>query len=263
MNADVTRLTSGSRAVAEIANMTHDSSMPYVGSKAFTHKGGMHIDALLKNPHTYEHITPESVGNHRNYLISEQTGKAGVVKKLTELGIDADDRHVRSVLERIKDLESKGYQFEGADASLELLIRRECGGLTSPFMIPAFRIYIDEIDNGSIKSEASIKVADEFGNLEHTASDGDGPVDALNNALKKALTKFFPDVGEIRLTDYKVRVLDEKAATAAPVRVMIRTTDGVEQWSTVGVSTNVIEASLIALVDSMEYMLLKKTWRGT
>lgn len=263
VNADVTMLTSVSRAVAEIANMTHDSSMPYVGSKAFTHKGGMHIDALLKNPHTYEHITPESVGNHRNYLISEQTGKAGVVKKLTELGIDADDRHVRSVLERIKDLESKGYQFEGADASLELLIRRECGGLTSPFMIPAFRIYIDEIDNGSIKSEASIKVADEFGNLEHTASDGDGPVDALNNALKKALTKFFPDVGEIRLTDYKVRVLDEKAATAAPVRVMIRTTDGVEQWSTVGVSTNVIEASLIALVDSMEYMLLKKTWRGT
>ena len=260
-NVDLGKLTSVSRTVAEICNLVHDSSMPYVGSKAFTHKGGMHIDALLKNPQTYEHVPPESVGNRRNYLISEQSGKAGILKKLSDLGIEADDKHIDIVLNRIKDMESHGYQFEGADASLELLIRRECDCISSPFRIPAFRIYIDEIGNGAIKSEASIKVSDISGEVEHTASDGDGPVDALNRALKKALTKFFPEIGGLRLIDYKVRVLDEKAATAAPVRVMIRSTDGKNQWNTVGVSTNVIEASLIALVDSMEYLVLKKTWR--
>ena len=260
-DVDLEKLTSVSRTVAEICNLAHDSSMPYVGSKAFTHKGGMHIDALLKNPQTYEHVSPESVGNRRNYLISEQTGRAGIQKKLSDLGIESDDAHIDTVLNRIKDMESHGYQFEGADASLELLIRRECASISSPFRIPAFRIYIDEIGNGAIKSEASIKVSDISGEVEHTASDGDGPVDALNRALKKALTKFFPEIGDLRLIDYKVRVLDEKAATAAPVRVMIRSTDGKDQWNTVGVSTNVIEASLIALVDSMEYLVLKKTWR--
>jgi len=260
-NVDLSKLTSLSRTISEICNLAHNTSMPYVGSKAFTHKGGMHIDALLKNPITYEHISPESVGNRRNYLVSEQSGRAGIIKKLSDLNIKSDDEHVDAVLERIKHMEAHGYQFEGADASLELLIRRECDSLSSPFRIPAFRIYIDEIGDGIIKSEASIKVSDLTGEIEHTASDGDGPVDALNRALRKALTKFFPEVGSIRLIDYKVRVLDEKAATAAPVRVMIKSTDGKAQWTTVGVSTNVIEASLIALVDSMEYVVLRKTWR--
>ena len=257
VDADITKLTMVSHAVSEIANVAHNSFMPYVGSKSFTHKGGMHIDALLKDAHTYEHIPPEAVGNRRNVLVSEMSGKAGISKKLDDMGIEPTEERVRAVLDRIKELEGQGYQFEAADASLELLIRRTCGLENIPFEIPAFRIYIDEIGDNEIKSEASIKVVDANGNMEHTASDGDGPVDAINNALKKALSKFFPAIDSLRLIDYKVRVLDERAATAAPVRVMIRTTDGKRKWSTVGVSTNVIEASLIALVDSMKYAVTK------
>lgn len=249
---DLTRLTTASVAVAEIANTRLNPSMPYVGSRAFTHKGGMHIDALLKDSRTYEHVPPEAVGNHRVMVVSELSGKAGVARKMEELGIPHTDDDVRKVLFTVKDMESRGYQFEAADASLELLMRRVCQNLEAPFSIPAFRVYMDETSDG-IKSEASIKVRDNDGNIEHTASDGDGPVDALSNALKKAMSKFFPVMDRIRLIDYKVRVLDEKAATAAPVRVMIRCTDGERQWSTVGVSTNVIEASLTALTDSMEY----------
>ena len=260
VSADITQLTQISHAVSEIANMTHNSFMPYVGSKSFTHKGGMHIDAMLKNTETYEHVSPESVGNHRNILVSEMSGKAGIVKKLEEMGIEPTEDHVSAILSKIKELEGHGYQFEAADASLELLIRKICGVRKTPFEIPGFRIYIDEIGDNEIKSEASVKVIDADGNMEHTASDGDGPVDAINNALKKALAKFFPKIDELRLIDYKVRVLDERAATAAPVRVMIRTTDGKSKWTTVGVSTNVIEASLIALVDSMEYAVSKDSW---
>ena len=257
VDADISKLTMVSHAVSEIANVAHNSFMPYVGSKSFTHKGGMHIDALLKDAHTYEHIPPEAVGNRRNVLVSEMSGKAGISKKLDDMGIEPTEERVRAVLDRIKELEGQGYQFEAADASLELLIRRTCGLENIPFEIPAFRIYIDEIGDNEIKSEASIKVVDANGNMEHTASDGDGPVDAINTALKKALSKFFPAIDRLRLIDYKVRVLDERAATAAPVRVMIRTTDGKRKWSTVGVSTNVIEASLIALVDSMKYAVTK------
>lgn len=257
IDADITKLTKVSHAVSEIANVTHNSFMPYVGSKSFTHKSGMHIDAMFKDARTYEHVPPEAVGNRRNVLVSEMSGKAGISRKLDDMGIEPTEERVKAVLERIKELEGQGYQFEAADASLELLIRRTCGLENVPFEIPAFRIYIDEIGDNEIKSEASIKVVDANGNMEHTASDGDGPVDAINNALKKALSKFFPAIDSLRLIDYKVRVLDERAATAAPVRVMIRTTDGKRKWSTVGVSTNVIEASLIALVDSMKYAVTK------
>lgn len=258
---DLGKLTFVSRAVSEISNMAHDSSMPYVGSKAFTHKAGMHIDALLKDPHTYEHVSPDTVGNVRNYLVSEQTGRAGILKKLTDLGLEPTHDRIESVLTHIKEKESKGYQFEGADASLELLIGRDCDSIVPPFSILSFRVYIDETGAGTIKYEAIVKVSNPSGETEHSVSDGNGPVDALNKALVKSLAKFFPEVYDIRLTDYKVRVLDEKAATAAPVRVMIRSTNGSEQWTTVGVSTDIIEASLIALADSMEYLILKKTWR--
>ena len=251
-NADLSRLTTVSMTVAEIANTRQDPSMPYVGRRAFTHKGGMHIDALLKDTRAYEHISPEIVGNRRVMVVSELSGKAGVSMKMDELGIPHTDEDVRKVLATIKEMESRGYQFEAADASLELLMRRVCQNLKPPFEIPAFRVYMDETSDG-IKSEASIKVRDRNGSTEHTAADGDGPVDALSNALKKALSKFFPVMERMRLIDYKVRVLDEKAATAAPVRVIIRSTDGESQWSTVGVSTNVIEASLTALTDSVEY----------
>lgn len=251
-NADLSRLTTVSMTVAEIANTRQDPSMPYVGRRAFTHKGGMHIDALLKDTRAYEHIAPEIVGNRRVMVVSELSGKAGVSRKMDELGIPHTDEDVRKVLATVKEMESRGYQFEAADASLELLMRRVCQNLEPPFEIPAFRVYMDETSDG-IKSEASIKVRDRNGSTEHTAADGDGPVDALSNALKKALSKFFPVMERMRLIDYKVRVLDEKAATAAPVRVIIRSTDGESQWSTVGVSTNVIEASLTALTDSVEY----------
>lgn len=257
INADLSKLTSISAAIADISNISTLTSMPFVGSKAFTHKGGMHIDALLKNNSTYEHIKPESVGNNRNILVSDQSGKAGIIKKMNEFSIEHNPETVKKVLEKVKEMESKGYQFEAADASLELLMRRTCEIFESPYSISSFRMYIDEIGTDDIKSEASIKIQDIHGNTEHTASDGDGPVDALSNALKKALSKFFPVVNKIRLIDYKVRVLDEKAATAGPVRVLIKTTDGTEQWTTIGVSTNVIEASLIALTDSMDYAVFK------
>lgn len=257
VNTDLTKLTSVSTAIADISNISLDTSMPFVGTKAFTHKGGMHIDALIKNNSTYEHIEPESVGNDRNILVSHQTGKAGIINKMNEFSIPHTPETVSKILNKIKEMESKGYQFEAADASLELLMRRTCDSFESPYTISSFRMYIDEIGNDEIKSEASIKIQDSHGNTEHTASDGDGPVDALNNALKKALSRFFPVVNRIRLIDYKVRVLDEKAATAAPVRVLIKTTDGTEQWTTIGVSTNVIEASLIALTDSMDYAVFK------
>lgn len=260
VSADITRLTQVSNFVSEVANIAHNSYMPYVGSKSFTHKGGMHIDALLKNPDTYEHVSPESVGNHRNVLISQLSGRAGIAKKLSDMGIEPTEERVSAVLERIEEMENAGYQFESADASLALLIRRLCGFTDSPFTIPAFRIYIDDIGDNEIKTEASIKVVDGSGIMEHTASDGDGPIDALNNALRKALSKFFPEIDSLRLIDYKVRVLDVKEATAAPVRVTIRSTNGKDKWTTVGASTNVIEASLIALVDSMEYAVSKDKW---
>ena len=256
---DLTKLTGASYAISDIANKHQDPSLPYVGSRAFTHKGGMHIDALIKDPHTYEHITPEMVGNHRTLIVSELTGKAGISKKLEELGVKNTPENVNKVLAMIKNMEGDGYQFEAADASLELLIRRECEGLEKPFSVPVFRIFMDETGDYEIKSEASIKVKDMEGHIEHTAADGNGPVDALSNALKKALSTFFPVITKIRLIDYKVRVLDEKAATAAPVRVMVRTTDGKCQWNTVGVSTNVIEASFIALLDAVEYAVFKHT----
>ncbi len=256
-SADLTKLTSLSYAVSDICNIGANPSMPYVGSRSFTHKGGMHIDALLKDSYTYEHISPDSVGNRRNIVISEQSGKAGITDRMKELGLETTPENVSSILNSIKKLESEGYQFDAADASLELLMRRKCNDIEAPFSISSFRIYIEEDGTDNIKSEASIKILDKENNSEHTASDGNGPVDAMNNALIKALSKFFPVVEKIRLTDYKVRVLDEKAATAAPVRVMIRSTDGQKLWTTVGVSTNVIEASLIALLDSMEYAILK------
>ena len=172
------------------------------------------------------------------------------------MGIDADDETIERIKTLIKEKESEGYQYEGADASLRLLIERAKGNDSTPFTVQGFRLSIDGIGVTDLQSEASIKVKDDSGNIEHTAADGGGPVDALDKSLRKALSKFYPVINDIKLTDYKVRVLDEKAATAARVRVLIRTTDGKTSWNTVGVSENVIEASLIALSDSMEYAIM-------
>jgi 2-isopropylmalate synthase len=254
---DLTKMTAMSVAVSEIANIRHPTDLPFVGERAFAHKGGMHVSALMKDPRTYEHIPPESVGNQRHILISDMSGKASISEKLDEMGIESDDKGRKLITKRIKEMESIGYQYESADASLQLLFKRTLGQESRPFDVRGFRLSIDGIGETDLASEASIKVVDRGGNVEHTASDGDGPVNALDRALRKALSKFYPVLNDVRLTDYKVRVLDEKAATAATVRVIIRSTDGKDSWNTVGVSENVIEASLIALSDSMEYAILR------
>ena len=240
-----------------MANTRNIPHLPYVGDKAFAHKGGMHVSALRKNPRTYEHIAPETVGNIRRVLVSEVSGRASIEEKMKILGIHATDKNKESILSTVKDMESQGYQFDGADASFELMVRKSSGDFDDPFDLAGFRLFIDEVGDKKLTSEASIKVVDRFGNIEHTASDGNGPVDALDSALRKALTKFYPFLSGIKLVDYKVRVLDEKAATAAPVRVLITSSDGKDNWTTIGVSDNVIEASLIALSDSIEFAIFR------
>ena len=257
VDVDPRGLTQLSKHVGEIANMVPASGMPYVGDRAFAHKGGMHVSALAKDPRTYEHVPPESVGNSRRVLVSDMAGRASISEKLRELGLEISDDSP-DITRKIKDMESMGYQFEGADASFELLVKRLRGDIEKRFEVSGFRIFIDERAGLEMDSEASIKVLNSDGLMEQTAADGNGPVNALDNALRKALARFYPSLRDVRLTDYKVRVLDEKSATAASVRVLIRTTDGESSWTTVGVSENVIEASLIALTDSLEYALMRQ-----
>ncbi len=247
-------LTSLSRSIGDIVNVTPRPDMPYVGDMAFTHKGGMHISAMMKDTRTYEHIDPSAVGNTRKILVSEMSGRASIAEKLGELGLDNQD-DADEIIGKIKEMESKGYQYEGADASFELLVRRLRGEPISRFTVKGFRINIDN-RVGEMDSEASIKVLDSEGVMEQTAADGNGPVNALDKALRKSLMRFFPEIDNMRLIDYKVRALDERSATAAGVRVLIRSTDGKRSWTTVGVSENVVGASLIALVDAFEYYLL-------
>ncbi|MCL2890640.1 MAG: citramalate synthase, partial [Methanomassiliicoccaceae archaeon] len=255
---DMSQLTSLSTFVSETANLAPTPGMPYVGEKAFAHKGGIHVSAIARDPRTYEHIEPELVGNKRRILISDMAGRASISEKLKDFGIDVGSEESLAIVNKIKALEAQGYQFEGADASFELLVRRFKGEMVSPFRVTGFRVFIDNVAE-KITSEASVKVMDKNGNEEHTAANGDGPVNALDNALRKALSKLFPITDSIRLIDYKVRVLDGRSATAASVRVLIRSTDGKHSWTTVGVSENVIEASLYALVDSIEYAIHKNT----
>ena len=249
-------LTSLANLIGEVANVLPDPRLPYVGTSAFVHKAGMHVSAVLKDPRTYEHVDPQLVGNARRILVSELAGTSNVMAKLRELGIDTEKDKGRSILEKLKQLESQGYQFEAAEASFELMVRRFQGGSTPPFKLTGFRIFVD-VSGDTMRSEASVRVVDPAGQVEHTASEGNGPVNALDKALRKALERFYPELRSIRLIDYKVRVIDARAATEATVRVLIRSTDGVMTWTTVGVSANIIEASLLALIDSLEFKLLK------
>ncbi len=259
---DLKRLRSLSTYVGEMSNMFPQPGMPFVGDRAFAHKGGVHVSAMARDSRTYEHVDPSVVGNRRRILISEMSGTSNILEKVREFGIDDSKEESRPILEHIKTLESQGFQFEGAEASFELLVRRFREEQVTPFELQGFRLYIDSQRGSVLSSEASVKVVDRYGNVEHTAADGDGPVNALDQALRKALSRFFPRLNDIRLTDYKVRVIDEKAGTAAKVRVLIRSTDGNSSWTTVGVSENIIEASLMALVDSMEYILMKDEYNG-
>ena len=253
---DLAKLTRLSRAASELTNMSNIHNMPYVGDMAFAHKGGMHVSALMKDTRTYEHVQPETVGNSRKVLISDMSGRASIAEKLKEMGIRATEEDIRRISEHVKKMESHGYQYEGADASFRLLVYRATGNESKPFNIQGFRLHMEGIGMTGLNSEASIKVSDIAGEIEHTAADSEGPVGALDKAFRKALIKFYPEIEYIRLTDYKVRVLDEKSGTDAWVRVLIRSTDGKRSWNTVGVSENIIEASLIALSDSYEYALI-------
>ncbi|WP_408955547.1 citramalate synthase [Natroniella sp. ANB-PHB2] len=248
------RLTETSRYINEVANLTPPSHKPYVGDSAFAHKGGIHVSAILKEPKTYEHINPELVGNQREVLVSELSGKSNLVYKAKELGIDLgqEDADLSEVLAKIKELEHQGYYFEGAEASLRLLIERATGDYEKLFDLEGVRIITEKTEELNPNSEATIKVRVN-GNQVHTAAEGEGPVNALDYALRKALLQFYPELEMIHLIDYKVRVLDGNDGTAAKVRVLIESSDGQETWGTVGASTNIIEASWQALVDSIEY----------
>lgn len=247
-----------SRFVSDISNMKPVDNQPFVGNSAFAHKAGVHVNAILKNPKTYEHIDPHLVGNRRRFLVSELSGKSMILKKAEEmkLGLAENSEKSKKILTVLKKLESEGYHFETAEASLELLMKRLLKKFKAFFELEDFRVIIEKKKNGKMTSEATIKLM--VGKtLEHTASLGDGPVNALDFALRKALKDFYPTLSEMHLVDYKVRVLDEKEGTAAKVRVLIQSQDKDGSWWTTGVSENIIDASWQALVDSVEYKLLK------
>jgi 2-isopropylmalate synthase len=250
-------LTNTARYVSEIANVHMPVGQAYVGNAAFAHKGGIHVSAIMKDSKTYEHIQPELVGNKQRILVSELAGQSNIISKAQELGLDvnANNEKTKQIMDQIKELEHQGYQFEGADASLELLLRDAFGGESKElFKIESFKMLVEKT-NGQMLSEAIVKINVD-GEQVYTAAEGNGPVNALDNALRKALVQFYPKIEQIHLSDYKVRVIDEKDATAAKVRVLIESTGLDNTWSTVGVSNNVIEASWEALVDSIRYALL-------
>ncbi|MEG6523353.1 citramalate synthase [Desulfotomaculum sp. 1211_IL3151] len=256
--ANLAYLTELSRYVYELANLNPVANQPFVGESAFAHKGGIHVSALMKEPGTYEHMAPELVGNVRRVLMSELAGISNLLYKYKELQLDKGSPEGRQVLEQLKNMEHKGYQFEAAEGSLELMLRKAINGYQEPFQMESMRLILEMREQNPIHSEAVIKlrVGEE---IVHTAAEGNGPVNALDNALRKALETFYPEVAGMRLSDYKVRVLEEKAGTEAQVRVLIETGNGKKNWGTVGVSTNIIEASWQALADSMAYGLLPET----
>jgi 2-isopropylmalate synthase len=246
-----------SQFVDEIANIRHDPRQPWVGAAAFAHKGGTHVNAVQKVIRSYEHIDPELVGNSRRVLISDLAGRSNIVLKAQELGfaIQSDTPELKNILARVKELEHQGYEFEAAEASLALLIRKTLRHENAPFRVDAYHVSMRRDSAASI-CEATIKVR--VGEKRaHMVAEGDGPVNALDSALRAALIKFYPQLEKIQLTDYKVRILDSATGTASKTRVLIETTDGKNEWGTVGVSENIIEASLQALVDSVEYALSK------
>ncbi len=263
-DANLAKLRELSRYVDELANMPHRKRQPYIGDSAFAHKAGIHADAVAKNTLTYEHIAPELVGNRRRILVSDMAGKTNILQKAAELGIplSASSPELPVILKKVKQLENEGYEFEGAEGSLELLMLRASHTYQSVFAMfdrIDYRILTEKrkVDPDPV-SEATVTVEVD-GNVEHTAAWGNGPVNALDKALRKVLPKYFPGKGleNMRLLDYKVRVLTAAEGTAARVRVLIESGDGKNKWGTVGVSENVIEASWQALVDSIEYKLLR------
>ncbi len=254
------RLRDVSRFVNEIANLRHFKRQPFVGDSAFAHKAGIHVSAIRKRPETYEHMRPEVVGNSQRVLISDLAGKSNILRKAEEFGINLDpqDPQVQDIVTTLKKLENEGFQFEGAEASFELLMKKSLGLHKRFFDLIGFRTIVEKRNEGEEPiSEATIMVK-VGGHIEHTAATGNGPVNAIDNAMRKALEKFYPALRHVRLHDYKVRVLTAGKGTSAKVRVLIESGDEIQKWGTVGVSENIIEASYQALVDSIEYKLLKE-----
>lgn len=253
------QLASISRFISELANVNPDIRQPYVGRSAFAHKGGVHVSAVMKNEQTYEHIIPEKVGNSRRVLVSDLSGKSNISYKADELGIKLDKYgdEVPQIVQKLKELENKGYQFEAAEASFELLVKKLTENWKEYFKLEGFRVIVEKNTTGSARSEATIRLKVN-GRIEHCAAEGNGPVHALDGALRKALHKFYPEISEMHLQDYKVRVLNEKDGTGAQVRVLIDSGQTGNSWGTVGVSENIIDASWQALSDSFSYFLTKQ-----
>jgi 2-isopropylmalate synthase len=252
---NLARLTELSRFVAEVANLAHDDHLPYVGASAFAHKGGIHAAAMLKNALSYQHIDPDLVGNQRRTIISDLSGRGNIMDRAQKMGINPNSTQTQDVLEQVKRLEAQGFTFEGAEASVELMLRRAQPGYVPPFEMVDFMVLVEHRRGRGLLAEATVKVRVGPKHM-HTAAEGNGPVNALDVALRKALVDVYPQLAHVKLADYKVRILDSGTATAANVRVLIDTKCGTQTWSTVGASTNIIEASWRALADSMEYALI-------
>jgi len=259
-SSNLKKLTEVSRHVSEIANLPQSGRQSFVGRSAFSHKAGIHVNAILKHPATYEHIEPALVGNERHLPVSELSGVSTLIYKAKEFGVDLshDKEKAKEILSMLKDMEHQGYQYEEGDASFELFVRKALGLYKPFFKLEGFRTMSDTKESGKTTIEASIKI--KVGEkVIHETAEGDGPVNALDSALRKALNDIYPAIKNIKLTDYKVRVLDSADGTAAKVRVIIESSDEEKSWGTVGVSTNIIEASWLALVDSIEYKLMSES----
>lgn len=260
---DLKRLASLSHFVSEVMNLIPNHRAPFVGKSAFAHKGGIHVNAVMKDSRMYEHIDPEIVGSKRRVLVSDLSGRSNIRYKAEEMGVilNGDRNLVKKIVKHVKSLEYEGYQFDGAEASFELMLRSETGEFTPFFDVLDSRVNVTYDKDGHTMADAVLKVVVD-GEVEHTAADGVGPVNALDNAMRKALTRFYPEIAAVQLVDYKVRVLDEKQGTKSKVRVLIESSDGHTSWSTVGVSDNIIEASWQALRDSLNYKLFESAKRA-
>jgi 2-isopropylmalate synthase len=250
-------LTEVSRFVFEIGNLNPVMNMPYVGESAFAHKAGLHVDALRKDKRTYEHIDPALIGNERRFLISELSGKSNVLAELEKAKIDQDKKLAKKILSRVQQLEHEGYQFEAANASFDLLVKKIMGTYKPAFELIKYYVTVEKSPSGRMVNEATVKLK-VANKVQHVVGEGDGPVNALDAALRKALENIYPAIKDVHLIDYKVRVVNAKAGTAARVRVFIESRDKSSIWGTVGVSENIIEASWLALVDSVEYKMQKE-----
>ena len=258
-DAQLAQLTETSRFVSEVVNLAPDDHAPFVGLSAFAHKGGIHVSAVERNPLTYEHIQPEQVGNRRRIVISEQAGLSNILAKARSFGIELEkqDPACRQILQRLKDLESQGFQFEAAEASFELLMRSALNQRPQPFEIRGFQVHYDAVPGDTLQTTSLATVKLSVGGKDILeAAEGNGPVSALDAALRKALVNFYPEIDSFYLTDYKVRILDGGAGTSAKTRVLVESSNGSQRWTTVGVSSNILEASYQAVVEGLEYGLL-------